>query len=383
MLALVLAAALSAIPASGPIRATPPPGSPKAIEIADAAAARRTPATKTSTASNPAELWDALKKAKPGDTITLAPGHYSKVTLRDFKFDGMVTITGPGAVLSDLSVQVSKGITFRNIEFFVQYELGSDPIKILSSKDIHFDRINIHGSLDDDPSNDTSAMQVRNSSEITITNSEFHELANAVTHLDCDNITFSKNYFHKIRMDGIRGGGSSNLFVKNNFFTDFRPLPADHPDAIQVWNSNTKTPAENIHISENVIFRGTGGAPQGIFVTTQISRLKYRNVNVTNNIVIGSLYHGITVSGAEDALMDGNRVITYADIGARISVNKSTNVTLTNNAAPTFLAGKEVVFTANKDNKKTRLTKDGGIAELKTWLGARTDFPQELLALVR
>lgn len=383
MLALVLAAALSAIPASAPIRATTQASSSKAIVVADAAAANRTRTAKTSTVSNPAELWDALKKAKPGDTITLAPGRYSNVTLRDFKFDGMVTITGPGAVLSDLSVQVSKGITFRNIEFFLQYELGSDPIKILRSKDIHFDGVSIHGSLDNDPSNDTSAMQVRNSSEITITNTEFQELANAVTHLDCDNITFSKNYFHKIRMDGIRGGGSSNLFIKNNFFTDFRPLPADHPDAIQVWNSNTKTPAENIHISENVIFRGSGGAPQGIFVTTQISRLKYRNVNVTNNIVIGSLYHGITVSGAEDARIENNKVITYADIGARISVNKSTDVTLTNNAAPTFLNGKDVVFTANKDNKKTRVPKDGGIAELKAWLGDRTDVPKALLALVR
>lgn len=382
MLALALTAALSGSAATPPVRTVEWAALSEKSQLPDAAPHGRVK-VHAGTVSNPAELWKALEKAKPGDTIVLAPGHYAKVTLRDFKFDGMVTITGPGAVLSDLSVQISKGITFRDIELYAEYARGSDPIKIQSSEDIHFDNINVHGSLDDDPQNDTSAMLVRNSSKITITNSEFQELANAVTHLDCDNIEFSKNYFHKIRMDGIRGGGSSNLIITNNFFTDFRPLPADHPDAIQVWNSNTKTPAQNITITENVILRGNGGAPQGIFVTTQISRLRYRNVNVINNIVIGSLYHGITVSGADDARIENNRVITYADIGARISVNKSTGVSLTNNAAPTYLTDKDVAFTAKAANTKTRVPRDGGMAELRTWLGSRTDAPKELMALIK
>lgn len=372
MLAFLLIASLAGVPAS-----TPPTAD--SLRVGSTTTQSR---KLHSTASSPAELWAALKKAKPGDTIVLQPGRYDNVTLRDFKFDGMVTITGPGAVLSDLSVQISKGITFENIEFYIEHSRGSDPIKVQSSQNIHFNNVDIHGSLDDDPSNDTSAMQVRNSSDVTIKNSVFHELANAVTHLDCDNILFSGNYFHKIRMDGVRGGGSSNLTITNNYFTDFRPLPADHPDAIQVWNSNTKAVAENIYISDNVIIRGSGGAPQGIFATTQISRLRYRNINIVNNIVIGSLYHAITVNGADDVRIEDNIVITYADIGARISVDRATNVSMTNNAAPTFLIGKEVEFANKNGNKKTRLPRDGGLAELRTWLGARTDAPRALITFV-
>lgn len=320
------------------------------------------------------ELAAAIRKATKPATIYFTPSGRT-LALRDLKPTVPITIDGRGAKLEGLTIERSAAIRLVNFEFVAVHANGTDPFKILDSDDITLERLNIHGSLDNDPSNDTSAMQIRRSTRVKLKKLEFHELANAVTHLDCDDVVFSDNFFHNIRMDGIRGGGSSNVTVERNYFTDFKPLPADHPDAIQFWNSNTKTPASNILIRNNLIARGNGGPPQGIFVTTQISRLRYQGVKIHNNIVIGSLYHAITVSGADDVEISANTVITYPDIGARISVDKSTNVRMTSNSAPTFLRGKDVAFSYDKQNKKSHPPKDRGAALIKSWLADQPDQP--------
>ena len=107
---------------------------------------------------------------------------------------------------------------------------------------------------------------IRDSSDITVTNSEFTHARYAVSMLDNSGVTISGNYFHDLRTDGVRGGGNSNVVISDNFFTNFRPAEGDHADAIQFWTTNTTTSAENIRITGNVIVRGEGGATQGIFM---------------------------------------------------------------------------------------------------------------------
>jgi len=321
-----------------------------------------------------AELASALRRMPQGGSIVVKPSS-RKLILRNLNPSAPVTISGQGAVLNSLLIEKSSRINLVNFELVAIHANGTDPFKVLDSSHISLDKLNIHGSLDNDPSNDTSAVQIRRSNNIILKRSRLHELANAVTHLDSDNITFSNNYFHNIRMDGIRGGGSSNVVIEENYFTDFKPLPADHPDAIQFWNTNTTKSAENIIIRDNLIARGDGGPAQGIFVTAQISRLKYKHVNIIRNVVIGSLYHGITVSGADDVNVKQNTILTFRDIGARLSIDRSTNIDMHSNRAPTYLLGKENVFVINKDNKKSGLSKDNGASLIKDWLNQRPDHP--------
>src|SRR3546814_6684622 len=66
----------------------------------------------------------------------------------------------------------------------------------------------------------------------------------------------SGNSFHTMRSDGVRGGGTNDVVISNNYFTDFHPVGADHPDAIQLWTTNTTESARNISITGNVFERG-------------------------------------------------------------------------------------------------------------------------------
>src|SRR3546814_3075758 len=51
----------------------------------------------------------------------------------------------------------------------------------------------VHGLLDRDPSNDAMAMNIRNSSNISVTESEFEDLHHAINFLDSDHVTVSGN----------------------------------------------------------------------------------------------------------------------------------------------------------------------------------------------
>src|SRR3546814_7552838 len=77
------------------------------------------------------------------------------------------------------------------------------------------------------------AMNIRNSSNISVTESEFEDLHHAINFLDSDHVTVSGNSFHTMRSDGVRGGGTNDVVISNNYFTDFHPVGADHPDAIR------------------------------------------------------------------------------------------------------------------------------------------------------
>src|SRR3546814_18013148 len=82
------------------------------------------------------------------------------------------------------------------------------PITIGSSSDIDMSHMYVHGLLDGDPSNDAMAMNIRNSSNISVTESEFEDLHHAINFLDSGHVPVSGNRFPTLRSDGGRGGGT-------------------------------------------------------------------------------------------------------------------------------------------------------------------------------
>lgn len=337
------------------------------------------------TVSSTTDLLSSLKVAQSGDTILLAAGTYSNVTIRDLKLEG-VTIASQNeaspAVFTDLSIRGSEGLSFKGVEFFAEYAKGSDRFLVYGSRDIHFDDVNVHGSIDGNPQNDTSAMTIRNSENVSVRNSEFHELANAVTHLDSNGVTFEGNYFHDLRMDGIRGGGTSNLSIVNNYFTDFYPIPGDHPDAIQVWNTNTSVSARDILIAGNVVMRGEGEPAQGIFVKAEQSGLPYYGLKITDNIVVGSLYNGIYVRGGVGVSMEGNTVAGYGGMNSWIRLENIDGIDISNNAATDYQKDVNVVGKASVNNIKIDVPTDAGEALLKAWLAEHSDLSDQLHQLL-
>jgi len=167
-----------------------------------------------STVSSAAALNAALKTAQAGDIIQLASGTYAGITATNLHFASDVTVTaapGAAATLSGLVVSASSGLTFSKLDFYVDPAGIHSPFQVKSgSDDIHFDHLSVHGSMDGNPQNDLEGMLIRDSSNVSVTNSEFQQLWYGIDHSNMTGLTISGNSIHDVRMDGVRGGGSKS-----------------------------------------------------------------------------------------------------------------------------------------------------------------------------
>lgn len=300
----------------------------------------------TFSVTNAAGLASAFNAAHGGDTISLAPGTY---TARLYQYHasgaGTITITSQTAanpaVISALGINQGSGLKFTNLTF--ASTLYNAPTStnapsawiVSNSQNITFDHINFHGTLDHNPQNDANGIRLQSNSNITITNSEFQQFYNAIADLDNNAINISNNNIHDIRNDGIDNGGSSNVLISSNTFTNFYPVgqvggTGDHADAIQFWTSNTSSDAKNITVTNNTFVRGSGSWIQGVFITDQVG-LHYDNVTVTGNAILGGEYNGITVENANGANVSNNLVEGYSDMVSWIRLGGDNGLTLNNN----------------------------------------------------
>ena len=339
----------------------------------------RNQGTKLSTinVSSTEQLSLALKSAKAGDTILLDSGTYSNVSINGLKFSTDINIQSkdPGrpAVITDLMLKDSQGINFANLEFS---NAGSTKMggsfQVQGSSDIEFKNLYVHGSLDNNPANDVDGFRILNSPNVTIKDSEFAELRIAIGHRDSDGLTISGNEIHDIRMDGVRGSGSSNVVITKNYFTDFYRVEGDHADAIQFYTGNTTKSAENITITENVIVRGDGIAMQGIFLRDENGGLAYNNVKISDNVVIGTMPNGIAVIGGKNVQISNNTL--GSDPGGKtwIRVNDTDGAVVSNNSVNDDNSAqylyKNVIGLKEAGNSVGGPVTDGGLSLLGKWL---------------
>lgn len=324
----------------------------------------------TTIVKDTAGLTSALKVAKAGDVIQLQAGTYSPVAITGAKFDGTVTITSQDpatmAKMTGLSVRDSEGLTFRGLEFVVDAGKANNQFHVYGSKNVNLDALNVHGSLDGDPSNDLDGIMIRESTRVSVTNSEFQQLRHGVSHLDSDGVRIDNNHFHDLRTDGVRGGGSSNVSIKGNYFTDFHMAKGDHADAIQFWTTNTTKAVSNIHVEGNLVVRGSGDAIQGILFRDEVGNLPYSGVKIINNMVVGGAFQGISIQAAKDLTLSGNVVAGLADQKSWIGLFNSDRVVMSGNTATAYVtdASTNVV----RSGEVTIGTPaDGGKALLASW----------------
>lgn len=319
--------------------------------------------------STAAELLSAVKLAQPGDEIRLAPGQYSGVALKGILPAGNVTITSADAsnpaVFSDLTVSGSSNLTIANVKMMVpDNSMTWYHFQILSSSNIK-----VVDTLFEGPGlapiQSTTGLIVRNSSNVSVDSSEFKNLVFGVAFFDNSGVSVSNSLFHDIRTDGIRGGGNSQVNFSYNYFTNFRPLPDEHADAIQFWTTNTTAPTSDITVVGNAIVRGTNGLPiQGIFFRDQLMTMPYSNVTVKDNIVVGGAYNSITLGGVISGTATGNSVIAFPDQDAWIRTQNTTeNLVLSGNTAFKYVTQ----FNELIDNFTAPSVTDGGLAVLQAW----------------
>jgi len=324
--------------------------------------------TRTVTVSTTAQLLSALSSATAGEVIKLAAGTYSNVTINNVKFASTVTITsatpGQPATLKDLKVVNCKFLAFTNLELSSAGDPVSPagacytaPFRISSSDNISFNALNVHGDPNGTLATDAGGLMVEDSTHIKITNSQFWHVHWGIDQVDNNAVTISGNSFHEVWDDGIRGGGTSNIQILNNSFTDFHmdPTDTDHPDAIQFWTTGTNKATTNITISGNTFTRGAGGAIQGIFMRDEDGNKPYQNVTITNNSFTGTMDNGIVVYNARNLAISNNVVNSYTDYDSQIKVLDSNKVVMTNNIAEQYSFGGDTKLTQSGDNTNNPL----------------------------
>lgn len=328
----------------------------------------------TITVSSAAELMAAAARARSGDTIALAAGNYDKVTLRNLKFAGEVTITSANpdkpAEINGLKAHGVENITFRNVVFADKDWTTAYDFEIKNAAKVSFDQVVIRGQ-EGELGYQSNPFMVRASRDISITNSEITHLRYGINMLDNTGVTVKGNYFHDLRADGFHGGGLSNILIADNVFTNFKPQPGDHPDAIQFWTANQKTSAENITITGNVIHRGNGGAIQGIFMGDETDVLPYKNVTIAQNLVVGGMFNGIHVERADGLTLNDNIVAGYLDQASWIRVADVT--AMSGNVAQVYVIDGKTLAPPS-GNKGTKAIYDRGSAFVGDWLGANQDW---------
>jgi parallel beta-helix repeat protein len=345
----------------------------------------------TVTVSSTSALESALASAKAGETIQLAAGVYSGVTISNHNFSSPVTITSANAshpaILEGLKVGSVSNLNFTNLEMTT---LGStDPyfaFRVSASQNVSFSNIQVQGDLSKVAGAQMlGSFYVSDSSHITITDSSFNDLNTAVLVEGSNYVTVSNNAFQDLSKGGVEVTGTSNLTVSGNNFTDFATTAGVHGDCIQVYTESSTASASNIVITGNVYDRGSGVAAQGIFVTDDSGVMPYHNVTIDDNTMIGADWNAIELQDATGTVqLENNHVESFTgyDVVAggntafeswiRLSDLGSAHVTETGNVAQFYLNSAGKAVTPPAGNTQIGVVTDGGASMLHAWATAST-----------
>jgi hypothetical protein len=287
------------------------------------------PTATSLTVTDTAGLLSALWSAHPGDTIELAPGVYNPLRVDNLQINGTVTITSADpshpAVLNGVTLYSDSGLAFDHLNVAVNGDVYG--VVVNGSSNLSFSSLAIHGTSAVDQG---AGMTISNSSAISVTGSDLSHLGSGIGHSNDAGVTISNNTFHDLENDGVYGAGSTNVVISGNHFQDFHPQAADHPDAIQLWGN-----ASGVTITNNVIERGDGAVLQGIFIEDS------SNLVITGNAMVGTMFNGISLISANQALIEDNFVEGFSDMESRIITRASTDVTVSGNSAEVIINGPE------------------------------------------
>ena len=259
--------------------------------------------------SGQSQLTTALASAKSGDTLALAAGNYGKLEL---KVSG-ITLTSQSdsnpAVFSKISGKKLSGVTIDSVKFE-----------------------GIGGA------NAGTGLQIANSSDISVIDSEFTGYKIGSFVYTSSDITFKGNYYTRMYHDAMNFADLVGVSITNNTYSQSGSQPGyTHKDFIQFWTNATynQVASKDITITGNKFYSNGDNASHGIFMNNEWDAQKYQNVTISNNYIEASQTHGLTVDNANNLKITGNTIVKDGSGVPVINVTPdSTNVTITNNTAP-------------------------------------------------
>ncbi len=335
--------------------------------------------TRTIAVSSVGEIVREAKAARKHTVLRLAPGTYPDLILGGIdSAEGLVIESADPAnpaSFSGVTVKGSNGITLRNL--VISRPPDHPPQQYLAlfqgASKLTVDGLELVGQGDPALDKMISAMMIRNCSDVTVMRSHFSRFRYALSFLSGNRITITRNELHDLRTDAIRGGGVDDLTITQNVIGNFQPAKGDHPDGIQLWSNNESKPAKRISIRDNLVVRDEGGIIQGIFIRDTKRQLPFEQVEISGNLIVGSMFNGISIDGAHGARISNNVVIPEGAQKSWIRVERADGVELADNRAMLFIVGKEAKAKQRGSKGMARLK--GDLAPIvRAWLQTKPEL---------
>lgn len=313
----------------------------------------------TFTVSNAAQLAAAIKLSRGGETINLNTGNYGSLLFYKFNPTEMVTIQanpvsgGIGSTakpfFTGITSNLSSNLTFSGIEMSqtqapTAYKTNA-MFNINNSTNVNLLNMDFHGSLNNNPLGDMSALRVTSSNNIQIDNSKFHDLYNAAAFKNVSALSVTNTTTFDVR-EGFNFVGVHHVLFDHNLvysvIADYVLDPTipiangEHPDMIQFWTVGAG-PSDDVTISNNALLLGRGQDTHGIFISSTDGSL-FSNFLIENNLISTNNAHGITLDNTVGAIIKNNTVLTSGGTNwmAMINLTETRDIQLTDNISTNY-----------------------------------------------
>jgi Right handed beta helix region len=287
------------------------------------------------TVATAADLINAIRSAKGGETISLAPGNYGDLAIdgRRMKVDfpQEVTITAQDKtkppVFTAIYVRSASNITFANVLIDYVYRPGdifwqqrnvfifTKNMKVTDSV-FDGDLVSNTGTAADGGAG-LYGLFVRESDGLVIERCSFKTWYRALMVSETKNIAIVQNTISEMRSDGMNFASVSKVLIDGNTISSFKKPPSvpDHPDMIQFWSVGARTATSDVKITNNILDMGAGGWTQSIFMRNEVVDMKkagpemfYKNIEISGNTIHNSHLHGISVGETNGLIIANNRL---------------------------------------------------------------------------
>ena len=248
------------------------------------------PAQAATQAADPSTLTAQIVRARPGDTLRLAPGSYDIIRIAGRSWAPPLIIDGHGATIKGIALNQVDGITF-------------------------------DGGTIDNTGERTRGVDLVKSRHIKVTNMTVTGVFKGVVMAESQDIAITHVKFTGVRSDGINIALSQRVLIDSNVCTDFHPIKAvfdaagvrlrdgDHPDCIQAWSRPTAPPTADLTITNNRV----DGDMQGIglynHVRDGVDDGGFDRVVITGNVLRVGYPVGIALGSARNSVMRDNSAV--------------------------------------------------------------------------
>ena len=335
----------------------------------------------TARAASLAELKQVLQNNRGVKRVLLAQGNYGTLSLKGVRFASKVVVeaadprrapTFQGLVLRDVG-----NLAIRNVA--VKPTRKADPAArygalLMGSDNIELDGVAFVGPGPGIDRSYLAGVMLRSGQNIVVTRSYFANFRHGLELLNVENTRIVLNEFEKLQTDAIRGGGVNRLLIANNVMTGFSPRPKDHPDGIQIWSTNQKKPGTDIEIRGNLVARGDGAPTQGVFIRDTKLKMPFQRLKISDNLIIGGLWNGISVSGAQGVTITNNCVVSRSDQKSWIRLGHTRQMQVIRNIAVQYLYNGKANQSLAKKNRKNGAYDGPAAPIIAEWLRVTPGF---------